>query len=61
MLKYGYLPNEVLVIGDDPESEIKAAKELGIDTFLFDPLNKYPDAEVSFRSARLVDIVKTIS
>jgi len=33
---YGYNPGEVLVIGDDLHSEIKAAKELGIDTVLFD-------------------------
>jgi putative hydrolase of the HAD superfamily len=46
-----------LVIGDDPESEIKAAKALGIDTFLFDPDNKYPDAAVTYRSDKLVDIV----
>ncbi|MDB5112673.1 MAG: family hydrolase [Mucilaginibacter sp.] len=57
LLKYNYSRNEVLVIGDDPESEIKAAKSLGIDTFLFDPLNKYPNEEVSYRSDKLVAII----
>jgi putative hydrolase of the HAD superfamily len=45
----GYAIDEVVVIGDDPQSEIKAALELGIDTFLFDPENKYPHANVTHR------------
>src|SRR6201995_5435426 len=36
MQRQGYTPADLLVIGDDPLSEIKAAVELGIDTFLFD-------------------------
>lgn len=48
---------EVLVIGDDPESEIKAAIELGIETFLYDPENKHPDAQVSFKSFSLKDVL----
>lgn len=32
----GLQPEDVLVIGDDPENEIKAAKELGIDYVLYD-------------------------
>ncbi|NDI98135.1 HAD family hydrolase [Flavobacterium sp. LaA7.5] len=34
--RYNYAPEEVLVIGDDPESEIAAAKALGIPTVLYD-------------------------
>ncbi len=49
MQNNGYTQADVLVIGDDPQSEIKAAIELGIDTFLFDPDGRYPDAEVTFR------------
>lgn len=41
MQTYHYAPNEILVIGDDPESEIKAAKPLGIKTVLYDPYGKY--------------------
>ncbi|MEJ6980415.1 HAD family hydrolase [Pedobacter sp. P351] len=33
---YNYSADEVLVIGDDLNSEIKAAKELGIDAVLYD-------------------------
>ena len=58
LLKYGYQPKDVLVIGDDPESEIKAATELGIDTFLFDPGGRHAEALVSYRSKDLNDVVK---
>jgi putative hydrolase of the HAD superfamily len=53
MATYNYIPEELLVIGDDPGSEIKAADALGIDTFLYDPENKYPDAEVTYRATNL--------
>ncbi len=36
LMRYNYQPEEVLVVGDDPESEIRAAKELGIPTVLYD-------------------------
>ena len=36
MHRYNYAATEMLVVGDDPESEIKAAKELGIETVLYD-------------------------
>ena len=35
MKRFGYSTDDVLVVGDDPESEIRAAKELGIDTVLY--------------------------
>lgn len=43
--RHHYDPSEVLIIGDDIESEIKAGKELGIDAVLFDKqeLNKDTD------------------
>jgi len=37
---YGYSPNDVLVVGDDINSEIKAGQELGIDTVLYDFLQE---------------------
>lgn len=39
MLSFNYAPSEVLVVGDDPESEITAAEELGIDAVVYDKLN----------------------
>lgn len=38
---YNYDISEVIVIGDDPDSEIAAAEELGIDAILYDKLNLY--------------------
>jgi putative hydrolase of the HAD superfamily len=57
----GYKPEELLIIGDDPESEIKAATLLGIDTFLFDPENRYPKALVTCASKKLKDAVPLFS
>ncbi|AOW09418.1 HAD family hydrolase [Flavobacterium gilvum] len=38
---FNYDASEVLVIGDDLESEITAAEELGIDAIVYDKLNTY--------------------
>ncbi|MGI4803280.1 MAG: HAD family hydrolase [Janthinobacterium lividum] len=42
--KYHYEPKDVLVIGDNPEAEIAAAKALGIETYLYDYQEKYSPA-----------------
>jgi putative hydrolase of the HAD superfamily len=60
MQTHNYTSNDLLVIGDDPESEIKAAKALGIDTFLYDPANKHLQVQVTYRSNNLQDILKLI-
>ena len=60
MQKYGYHPDELLVIGDDPDSEIKAARELDIDTFLFDPDGRHLSTETTHRASdlkKLLDIL----
>ncbi|SDH12629.1 HAD family hydrolase [Mucilaginibacter sp. P25] len=59
--KYDYKTRDVLIIGDDPESEIKAASELGIDTFLYDPENKHPNAQVTYRSQNLKDAAAIVA
>ncbi|WP_183560493.1 HAD family hydrolase [Mucilaginibacter sp. SP1R1] len=56
-----YQPEDLLVIGDDPESEIKAATLLGIDTFLFDPDSRHPHAIVTHSSKNLKDAVAVFS
>ena len=61
MQTYNYSPNELLVIGDDPESEIKAAKDLGINTFLYDPANKYSHVQATYRSGNLKNVVNILS
>jgi putative hydrolase of the HAD superfamily len=60
MKRHDYHVEDLLVVGDDPESEIKAAIELGIDTFLFDPGNKYADAVSTFKSEILKDVISVI-
>jgi putative hydrolase of the HAD superfamily len=55
--RHQYNKEEVLVIGDDPESEIQAATDLGIDTFLFDPNGKHSTAEVTHRSGSLKGVL----
>lgn len=42
--KYHYSPAEVLVIGDNPETEIAAAKELCIESYLYDYQAKFSPA-----------------
>jgi len=61
MQAHNYEAVDLLVIGDDPESEIKAAKALDIDTFLYDPANKYPHVQVTCRSGDLGDISTLIN
>jgi len=61
LARHGYAADEVLVIGDDPESEIRAATLLGIDTFLFDPENKHPAADVTHRAQALRAVEQLLS
>ncbi len=48
--KYNYTYDEMLVIGDDPESEIAAATVLGIDTYLYDPDNRHSATKAIYHS-----------
>ncbi|WP_303922840.1 HAD family hydrolase [Draconibacterium sediminis] len=41
--KHRFPKEEVLIVGDDINSEIQAGKELGIDTVIYDRLKKYTD------------------
>ena len=45
---YNYEKKEVLVVGDDPDSEIKAALDLGLPVVIYDALNMHP-GETSVR------------
>ena len=60
MEKYQLSPADILVIGDDPGSEIKAANELGIPSFLLDPDNAYPEAPADYRGVNLKEALKYI-
>ncbi|MDF2433147.1 MAG: hypothetical protein JWP44_2778 [Mucilaginibacter sp.] len=61
MERHGYYAGDVLVIGDDPESEIKSANELGIDTFLFDPENIHSSVQSTYKTSRLKDVTDRLS
>jgi putative hydrolase of the HAD superfamily len=56
MQRHNYKPEDLLVVGDDPGSEIKAARELGIETYLFDHDNDHPYALVTFRNRHLKNV-----
>jgi putative hydrolase of the HAD superfamily len=60
MKRHNYTAEDLLVIGDDPESEIKAATELGIETFLFDPENKHIDAIATYKAKNLKDAIALV-
>ncbi|WP_316808553.1 HAD family hydrolase [Pedobacter agri] len=54
--KHNLNKNEILIIGDDAESEIKFGLELGIETFLLDPDNLHPNAKSTFRGKDLSEL-----
>jgi putative hydrolase of the HAD superfamily len=47
--KYSLNPQEVLVIGDDPDSEIKAGNDLQMPTVLYDRMNEYDNSQATHR------------
>jgi len=51
--QYNLKTDDILIIGDDAESEIKFGLELGISTFLLDPENLHRNAESTFRGTDL--------
>lgn len=59
LIDYHLKTHEVIVVGDDLNSEIKAANDLGIDTILYDRESKHTDIEnqktiSSFKELHLV-------
>ncbi|WP_342648262.1 HAD family hydrolase [Mucilaginibacter sp. CSA2-8R] len=58
--KYHYQPKEVLVIGDDPESEIEAGKALGIPTVLYDKKNEFNDNQADHHIHDFSELTKII-
>jgi putative hydrolase of the HAD superfamily len=59
--RHGYTPAEVLVVGDDLESEIKAAQTLGIDTVLYDKYNLHPDHLTTYKISDFTELASIIS
>ncbi|MBE9585187.1 HAD family hydrolase [Mucilaginibacter sp. JRF] len=58
--KYNYKAEEVLIVGDDPESEIKEAKAVGIKTVLYDPEKRYTAADADYRITNHRDVGELI-
>lgn len=54
--RYNYKPEEVLVVGDDPESEIAAAKALGIPTVLYDKNHTFSEAEADYTISHFAEL-----
>lgn len=52
MVKHNYRPADVLVIGDNPETELSSAKSLGIETYLYDYEGKYSPALADYYGIR---------
>ncbi|HEY1024542.1 MAG TPA: HAD family hydrolase [Sphingobacteriaceae bacterium] len=57
--KYTLDPAAVLIVGDDPESEIQAASDLGLQSFLLDTHDRYPDDIATYKGRTLKDLQKT--
>ena len=57
----GYKAGEVLVIGDDPESEIAAAKALNIRTVLYDPQDKFSTDEADYKIKHYNELAAIVS
>lgn len=60
MDKHGYTKDELLAVGDDPESEIKAAQELKIKTYLYDPESRFKTGKADFHEQNYKLLYKMI-
>ncbi len=58
--KYRLRKEDILVIGDDLESEIKGARELGLKTFLMDAANRYPEEPEESKGTKLSEVAKVL-
>src|SRR5688572_7634151 len=58
--RHGFQLSEVLVVGDDPESEIVAARELGLDAVVYDKMNFNQGLKNYFRITDFKELEKFI-
>ena len=59
--RHGYNVSEIVVVGDDPQSEIKAARELDIEAVLFDKFNRYPDVQSVPRISNFKELAELLT
>lgn len=55
-----YLKGEVVVVGDDPDSEISAANSLQLDAVLFDELNLHPEVTTNQRVTNYNELLSVL-
>lgn len=53
--------NEILVVGDDPQSELLAAKRLGIPTVIYGPQNSFPNEKTNYRARNYNELAEIIA
>nr|WP_320000415.1 HAD family hydrolase [uncultured Draconibacterium sp.] len=58
LVKYQLPKEDVLIVGDDINSEIQAGKELGIDTVIYDRLEKYTDLNLTNKIDNFAGLAK---
>ncbi|MBR2805722.1 MAG: YjjG family noncanonical pyrimidine nucleotidase [Oscillospiraceae bacterium] len=51
-----FLPEEVMAVGNSPDTDIAGAREYGIKTCLFDKKKKYPDCDADYIISRLSEL-----
>lgn len=59
--RYDYTPEEVLIIGDDPESEIAAAKALSIPTVLYDKTDTFDAKEADYKIKHFAELALIVA
>lgn len=55
-----YNPQQVMVIGDDPDSEIKAGNELHIDTVLYDKYQRFSKTKATYKIDNYKQLVQIV-
>lgn len=61
LARNSYKASEALVVGDDPKSEIKAAKELGIATVLYDREKTWPAGTADYQIQSFLEMAAIVS
>ncbi|TDH21292.1 HAD family hydrolase [Segetibacter sp. 3557_3] len=54
--RYGYEAGEMVIVGDDPDSEIKGGNELGMITVLFDHSGKTTQSAATYTISRFDEL-----
>jgi putative hydrolase of the HAD superfamily len=57
IVKYALTKQKLLIVGDDPDSELKAAREIGVDAVLYDKLQLHLGSDLP-RIEDYVDLAK---